>query len=95
MAKNGRPPGSVRLFRDAALEQDLDGAVWAILYAMRDAVGRGDMDAVSLKLVEQLVILERTRIQYGGDDKGTDEGKEKSATAELLNHLASLKEKSA
>ena len=87
MAKNGRPPASVQLFRDAARDQDLPAAIWSILYAMRDTVGRGDMDAVSLKLVEQLVVLERTRIQYGKEGGGEEETEGKSATQVLMEQL--------
>jgi len=75
MARNGRPPNSVILFREAARDQNLESALWAILYSLKDDIGRGEVSAVALKMVSELVTLEKTKIQYG-DKKAKAAGKE-------------------
>jgi len=73
MARNGRPPNSVVLFREAARDQNLESALWAILYSLRDDIGRGEVSSVALKMMSELVTLEKTKIQYG-NKKQKEEG---------------------
>lgn len=73
MARNGRPPNSVVLFREAVRDQNLESAIWAILYSLKDDIGRGEVDSVALKMMSELVTLEKTKIQYG-NKKQKEEG---------------------
>ena len=75
MARNGRPPNSVVLFREAVRDQNLESAIWAILYSLKDDIGRGEVDSVALKMMSELVTLEKTKIQYGSKQQKAD-GKE-------------------
>ena len=75
MARNGRPPNSVVLFREAARDQNLESALWAILYSLKDDIGRGEVSAVATKMLSELVTLEKTKIQYG-NKKQKEEGEQ-------------------
>ena len=81
---NGRPPKAVASFKAAAEEMDVEKAVWSILESQRHDLGRGEVSSANLKLIQELVSLERARLQYAPKDVKQDEASTHSRLAELL-----------
>ena len=81
---NGRPPKAVAAFKAAAEEMDVEAAVWSILESQRHDLGRGEVSTSNLKLIQELVSLERARLQYSPKDVKQDEESTHSKLAALL-----------